>query len=60
MGCIPVQSTSTIRPWYMGFTARLAASVFPETASGGASSNADQFSEWQWITVRSQIPAYPF
>jgi benzaldehyde dehydrogenase (NAD) len=26
----------------------------------GASSNVDQFSEWQWITVRSQIPAYPF
>jgi benzaldehyde dehydrogenase (NAD) len=23
-------------------------------------SNADQFSEWQWITTRSQIPAYPF
>ena len=22
--------------------------------------NADQFSEWQWITTRSQIPAYPF
>ena len=26
----------------------------------GTVSNADQFSEWQWITVRSQIPAYPF
>ncbi|WP_175912344.1 aldehyde dehydrogenase family protein [Burkholderia sp. BCC1640] len=26
----------------------------------GASSNADQFSEWQWITVRSQLPNYPF
>ncbi|WNC94801.1 aldehyde dehydrogenase family protein [Paraburkholderia sp. FT54] len=26
----------------------------------GASSNADQFSEWQWITVRSQLPSYPF
>ena len=26
----------------------------------GAVSNADQFSEWQWITTRSQIPAYPF
>jgi benzaldehyde dehydrogenase (NAD) len=22
--------------------------------------NADQFSEWQWITTRSKIPAYPF
>ncbi|NPT56505.1 benzaldehyde dehydrogenase [Paraburkholderia elongata] len=22
--------------------------------------NADQFSEWQWITTRSRIPAYPF
>jgi benzaldehyde dehydrogenase (NAD) len=22
--------------------------------------NADQFSEWQWINTRSQIPAYPF
>jgi benzaldehyde dehydrogenase (NAD) len=22
--------------------------------------NADQFSEWQWITTRSQFPAYPF
>ena len=22
--------------------------------------NADQFSEWQWTTTRSQIPAYPF
>ncbi|MDB5609397.1 MAG: benzaldehyde dehydrogenase [Bradyrhizobium sp.] len=22
--------------------------------------NADQFSEWQWITTQSQIPAYPF
>jgi benzaldehyde dehydrogenase (NAD) len=22
--------------------------------------NADQFSEWQWITTRQQIPAYPF
>jgi benzaldehyde dehydrogenase (NAD) len=22
--------------------------------------NADQFSEWQWITTRSQVPAYPF
>jgi benzaldehyde dehydrogenase (NAD) len=22
--------------------------------------NADQFSEWQWITTRWQIPAYPF
>jgi benzaldehyde dehydrogenase (NAD) len=22
--------------------------------------NADQFSEWQWITTRSHIPAYPF
>jgi benzaldehyde dehydrogenase (NAD) len=26
----------------------------------GTVSNADQFSEWQWITTRSQIPAYPF
>jgi benzaldehyde dehydrogenase (NAD) len=26
----------------------------------GTASNADQFSEWQWITTRSQIPAYPF
>ncbi|MFM0336894.1 aldehyde dehydrogenase family protein [Paraburkholderia fungorum] len=26
----------------------------------GASSNADQFSEWQWITVHSQLPTYPF
>jgi benzaldehyde dehydrogenase (NAD) len=22
--------------------------------------NADQFSEWQWINTRSQVPAYPF
>jgi len=22
--------------------------------------NANQFSEWQWITTRSQVPAYPF
>jgi benzaldehyde dehydrogenase (NAD) len=22
--------------------------------------NADQFSEWQWINTRSQIPDYPF
>jgi benzaldehyde dehydrogenase (NAD) len=22
--------------------------------------NADQFSEWQWITTRSQVPAYQF
>ena len=22
--------------------------------------NADQFSEWQWITTRSKIPVYPF
>ncbi|WP_175721205.1 benzaldehyde dehydrogenase [Burkholderia anthina] len=22
--------------------------------------NADQFSEWQWITTRQQIPTYPF
>jgi benzaldehyde dehydrogenase (NAD) len=26
----------------------------------GTVSNADQFSEWQWITTRSQIPAYAF
>ena len=26
----------------------------------GTVSNADQFSEWQWITTRSQLPAYPF
>jgi benzaldehyde dehydrogenase (NAD) len=26
----------------------------------GTVSNADQFSEWQWITTRPQIPAYPF
>jgi benzaldehyde dehydrogenase (NAD) len=26
----------------------------------GTVSNADQFSEWQWITTRSQVPAYPF
>jgi benzaldehyde dehydrogenase (NAD) len=26
----------------------------------GTVSNADQFSEWQWITTRLQIPAYPF
>ncbi|WP_175889411.1 benzaldehyde dehydrogenase [Burkholderia cepacia] len=26
----------------------------------GASSNADQFTEWQWLTVHSQLPAYPF
>jgi benzaldehyde dehydrogenase (NAD) len=26
----------------------------------GTVSNADQFSEWQWITTRSEIPAYPF
>src|ERR1700726_2200199 len=26
----------------------------------GTVSNADLFSEWQWITTRSQIPAYPF
>lgn len=26
----------------------------------GASSNADQFSEWQWITVHPQLPTYPF
>jgi benzaldehyde dehydrogenase (NAD) len=26
----------------------------------GTVSNADQFSEWQWITTRSKIPAYPF
>jgi benzaldehyde dehydrogenase (NAD) len=22
--------------------------------------NADQFTEWQWVTTRSQVPAYPF
>ena len=22
--------------------------------------NADQFSEWQWVTTRTEIPAYPF
>lgn len=22
--------------------------------------NADQFCEWQWITTRAKIPAYPF
>jgi benzaldehyde dehydrogenase (NAD) len=22
--------------------------------------NADQFTEWQWLTTRTQIPAYPF
>jgi benzaldehyde dehydrogenase (NAD) len=26
----------------------------------GTVSNADQFSEWQWISTRSQLPAYPF
>jgi benzaldehyde dehydrogenase (NAD) len=26
----------------------------------GASSNADQFTEWQWITVHPQLPNYPF
>lgn len=26
----------------------------------GASSNADQFTEWQWITVHAQLPHYPF
>jgi benzaldehyde dehydrogenase (NAD) len=26
----------------------------------GTVSNADLFSEWPWITTRSQIPAYPF
>jgi benzaldehyde dehydrogenase (NAD) len=26
----------------------------------GTVSNPDQFSEWQWITTRSKIPAYPF
>lgn len=26
----------------------------------GASSNADQFTEWQWITAHSQLPHYPF
>jgi benzaldehyde dehydrogenase (NAD) len=26
----------------------------------GTVSNADQFSEWQWITTRPHIPAYPF
>jgi len=26
----------------------------------GTVSNADQFSEWQWITTHAQIPAYPF
>jgi len=26
----------------------------------GTVSNADRFSEWQWITTRLQIPAYPF
>jgi benzaldehyde dehydrogenase (NAD) len=26
----------------------------------GTVSNADQFSEWQWLTTRPQIPAYPF
>jgi benzaldehyde dehydrogenase (NAD) len=26
----------------------------------GTVANADQFSEWQWITTRSQVPAYPF
>jgi benzaldehyde dehydrogenase (NAD) len=22
--------------------------------------NADQFTEWQWVTTRTEIPAYPF
>jgi benzaldehyde dehydrogenase (NAD) len=26
----------------------------------GASINADQFSEWQWITVHAQLPHYAF
>ena len=26
----------------------------------GTVSNADQFSEWQWITSRAKVPAYPF
>jgi benzaldehyde dehydrogenase (NAD) len=26
----------------------------------GAVTNADQFTEWQWSTTRTQIPAYPF
>jgi benzaldehyde dehydrogenase (NAD) len=26
----------------------------------GTVSNADQFSEWQWITIHSQVPTYPY
>ncbi|WP_432260893.1 benzaldehyde dehydrogenase [Cupriavidus sp. TMH.W2] len=26
----------------------------------GASSNADQFTEWQWVTLHAQLPQYPF
>ena len=26
----------------------------------GAGVNADQFTEWQWVTTRSEVPAYPF
>jgi len=26
----------------------------------GTVSNADQFSEWQWVTTRTELPAYPF
>jgi benzaldehyde dehydrogenase (NAD) len=26
----------------------------------GSSSNADQFTEWQWITTHTQLPHYPF
>ena len=26
----------------------------------GAGVNADQFTEWQWLTTRSEVPIYPF
>jgi benzaldehyde dehydrogenase (NAD) len=26
----------------------------------GTLTNADQFTEWQWVTTRTEIPAYPF
>jgi len=27
---------------------------------GGAAANVDAFTETQWVTMRSEIPAYPF
>ena len=45
-------------PWNQGVNAE--SFLYNEAFPARAKANLDNFSEWQWVTVRDEPPTFPF